>query len=89
MTGISKIYMTADLSDQGLMNSYQADREETGGLLMEFYSGRTKNTEGRPPRDIRTYDFQDSLGIEYKRTDHGPADNMEACNEIDAILGGG
>ncbi len=54
---------------------------------MELYKGRPENTEGRLEREIRTYDFLDGLGIEYYRTDHGPADNMEACNEIDAILG--
>ena len=54
---------------------------------MELYNGRPENTEGRLPREIRTYDFLDSIGIEYKRTDHEPANNMEACNEIDAILG--
>ena len=43
--------------------------------------------QGRLPREIRTYDFLDGLGIEYFRTDHEPADNMEACNEIDAVLG--
>lgn len=55
--------------------------------MMELYNGRPENTEGRLPREIRTYDFLDSIGIEYKRTDHEPANNMEACNEIDAILG--
>ena len=54
---------------------------------MELYDGRPDSTDGRLPREIRTYDFLDSLGIEYKRTDHGPANNMEACNEIDAVLG--
>ena len=54
---------------------------------MELYNGRPEKTEGRLPREIRTYDFLDDLGIEYIRTDHGPADNMEACNEIDAVLG--
>lgn len=54
---------------------------------MELYNGRPENIKDRLPREVRTYDFLDSLGIEYKRTDHGPADNMEACNEIDAILG--
>ena len=54
---------------------------------MELYDGRPDNVEGRLPREVRTYDFLDELGIEYKRTDHGRADNMEACNEIDAILG--
>ena len=54
---------------------------------MELHNGRPENTEGRLPREVRTYDFLDELGIEYKRTDHGRADNMEACNEIDAVLG--
>ena len=54
---------------------------------MILYDGRPENTEGRLPREIRTYDFLDALGIEYKRTDHEPANNMEACNEIDAVLG--
>ena len=54
---------------------------------MELYNGRPDNTEGRLPREIRTYDFLDSLGISYFRTDHERADNMEACNEIDAVLG--
>ena len=54
---------------------------------MELYTGRPESTEGRLPREIRTYDFLDRLGIAYQRTDHGRADNMEACNEIDAVLG--
>ena len=54
---------------------------------MELYNGRPEDVEGRLPREIRTYDFLDELGIEYLRTDHEPANNMEACNEIDAVLG--
>ena len=54
---------------------------------MELFNGRPDNTEGRLPREIRTYDFLDKLGIKYFRTDHEPADNMEACNAIDAVLG--
>ena len=54
---------------------------------MELYKGRPKNCDGRLEREVRTYDFLDELGIEYERTDHGRADNMEACNEIDAVLG--
>jgi len=53
---------------------------------MELYDGRPADTQGRLEREIRTYDFLDRLGIEYKRTDHERADNMEACNEIDAVL---
>ena len=54
---------------------------------MELYDGRPENGEGRLEREIRTYDFLDSLGIKYNRTDHVAATTMEACNEIDAVLG--
>ncbi len=54
---------------------------------MEIYNGRPENVDGRLPREIRTYDYLDSLGIPYQRTDHEPANNMEACNEIDAVIG--
>ena len=54
---------------------------------MELYNGRPEITEGRLPREVRTYDYLDNLGIEYMRTDHERADNMEACNKIDAVLG--
>ena len=54
---------------------------------MELYEGRPADTAGRLPREIRTYDYLDNLGIRYLRTDHERADNMEACNVIDAVLG--
>jgi len=54
---------------------------------MELFNGRPETADGRLPREIRTYDFLDSLGIGYQRTDHERADNMEACNKIDAVLG--
>ena len=54
---------------------------------MILYDGRPEDTTGRLPREVRTYDYLDSLQILYQRTDHGRADNMEACYEIDAVLG--
>ena len=54
---------------------------------MELFDGRPADTAGRLPREVRTYDYLDRLGIAYKRTDHERADNMEACNVIDAVLG--
>jgi len=54
---------------------------------MELYTGRPLNVDGRLPREVRTYDYLDALQIPYQRTDHERADNMEACNEIDAVLG--
>ena len=53
---------------------------------MELYNGRPTDLTGREDREIRVYDLLDSLEIEYQRTDHGHADTMEACNEIDAVL---
>ena len=54
---------------------------------MELYDGRPENTEGRLDREIRTYDFLDSLGIKFSRVDHEAAYNMQACDEIDKVLG--
>ena len=54
---------------------------------MELYDGRPESVEGRLPREVRTYDYLDKLGIPYQRTDHEAADNMEACYEIDKVLG--
>lgn len=53
---------------------------------MELFEGRPVSSEGRLEKEMRVYDFLDSLGIRYQRTDHGHADTMEACNEIDAVL---
>jgi len=53
---------------------------------MILYDGRPEDTAGRQDKEIRVYDLLDELGIGFKRTDHGQADTMEACNEIDAIL---
>ncbi len=54
---------------------------------MTLFQGRPENVDGRLQRELRTYDFLDKLGIAYERTDHEPASTMEACNEIDAVLG--
>ena len=57
-----------------------------GDSKVELFRGRPINTENREEREVRVYDFLDELGIEYVRTDHEPADTMEACNKIDAVL---
>lgn len=53
---------------------------------MHLYSGRPANPEGRLERELRVYDYLDRIGILYERTDHAPADTMEVCREIDAVL---
>ncbi len=54
---------------------------------MILESGRPENTEGRLEKEIRTYDLLDSLKITYERVDHEVAMTMEACEEIDKVLG--
>ena len=54
---------------------------------MILQKGRPENGEGRLPKEIRSYDLLDSLGVEYERIDHEPAMTMEVCEAIDAALG--
>ena len=54
---------------------------------MTVENGRPLITEGRLKKEIKSYDLLDSLGIEYERADHEAAMTMEACEEIDAVLG--
>lgn len=55
---------------------------------MELVHGSPADLSGRNDREIRTYAFLDSLGVEFDRTDHSdtPATTMEVCAEVDAIL---
>ena len=56
---------------------------------MELLHGSPADMTGRSAREIRAYEFLDSLGIEFDRTDHPdrPATTMEVCADVDAILG--
>ena len=54
---------------------------------MELQKGRPENTDNRLDKEIRVYDFLDKLGIQYQRIDHEAAMTMEACEEIDRVLG--
>ena len=53
---------------------------------MELQNGRPENTKDRLEKEIRVYDFLDSLGVEYQRVDHAPAMTMDVCDEIDRAL---
>ena len=56
---------------------------------LELYEGRPADCTGRIEKEVRTYDLLDRLGIQFWRTDHAwmHADTMEACKDIDAVLG--
>ena len=53
---------------------------------MELVNGRPTDTQGRLDKEVRVYDFMDSLGVPYQRSDHEAAMTMEACEEIDRTL---
>ena len=54
---------------------------------MERLQGRPAANEGRLAKEIRVYDFLDSLGVEYARVDHEHGDTMEALVEVSGVLG--
>lgn len=53
---------------------------------MILQEGRPQSCDGRLEKEVRVYDFLDSLGITYQRIDHEPAMTMEVCEEIDRVL---
>ena len=53
---------------------------------MQLENGRPADAVQRLPKEIRVYDFLDSLGVSYQRVDHEAAMTMEACAEIDKVL---
>jgi len=55
---------------------------------MKLEHGRPADLSGRLPKEIRTYELLDSLGVLYDRIDHEAAMTMEACAQVDACLGG-
>ena len=54
---------------------------------MKLQDGRPTDLTGRLPKEIRVYNFLDTLNISYQRVDHEAAMTMEACEEIDQVLG--
>lgn len=54
---------------------------------MELLNGRPIDIAGRLEKELRVYDFLDTLAIPYQRVDHEPAMTMEACVEIDKAMG--
>ena len=50
-----------------------------------LYTGRP--TDRRIDKEERCYDLLDRLGVEYFRVDHEHADTIEACEEVEELLG--
>lgn len=55
--------------------------------MMELVNGRPTDTAGRMAKEIRVYDLLDSLEVPFQRVDHEALNTMEACEEVDKILG--
>ena len=53
---------------------------------MTLFDGRPADCTGRLEKEIRTYDFLDSLRVSYQRIDHEPAMTMDVCAAIDEAL---
>lgn len=53
---------------------------------MELLNGRPSDPSGRLEKEIRVYDFLDSLGITYQRVDHEALMTIDACKDVDQIL---
>lgn len=53
----------------------------------QLFRGRPQNTEGRLPKEIRTYDLLDRLDIPYERIDHEAAYTIESCLAVEDLLG--
>ena len=51
------------------------------------FRGRPLTKESRTPMELLSYDLLDSLCIEYDRVDHDHADTIEACHEVEKVLG--
>ncbi len=50
-----------------------------------LYQGRP--AERRIEKEERCYDLLDSLGVDYQRADHDEAATIEACHEVEKLLG--
>ncbi len=54
---------------------------------MVLEQGRPADFDQRLAKEQRVYELLDSLGISYLRVDHEAAMTMEACVEVDKVLG--
>lgn len=63
------------------------DTQNTYYIDPTIYDGRPQNPEERLEKELRTYDLLDRLGVSYKRLDHDAMPTIEACHDVDKLLG--
>ncbi len=52
-------------------------------------NGRPQNCDTRTQKEIAVYDLLDALSIPFGRVDHDAADTIEACLEVEKVIGVG
>ncbi|MEG0813284.1 MAG: prolyl-tRNA synthetase associated domain-containing protein [Clostridium sp.] len=52
-----------------------------------LYSGRPLDPSGRMDKELHAYDLLDALQVPYMRADHDALPTIEACKEVDELLG--
>lgn len=51
------------------------------------FTGRPELADGRLEKEMRCYDMLDALHIAYCRAEHDFADTIEACEQVERVLG--
>lgn len=51
------------------------------------YEGRPVDETGRLDKELKAYDLLDELGISYIRADHDALPTVDACQEVERLLG--
>ena len=55
--------------------------------MLTLEKGRPADFDSRLPKEQRVYRFLESMNVSWERVDHAPAMTMEACQEVDRVLG--
>ena len=70
------------------METFYIDPKKYYGRPVRSTSAETAaDPIDRIPAELACYDLLDSLGIVYARVDHSHADTIEACHEVEKVLG--
>ena len=68
-------------------NFYIDEQKYLGRPVRNTGAGTGADPVNRIPAELACYDLLDSLGIVYSRVDHSHADTIEACHEVERVLG--
>lgn len=68
-------------------NFYIDEQTYLGRPVRTTGAGAAADPVNRIPAELACYDLLDSLGILYSRVDHSAADTIEACHEVERVLG--